>query len=58
MNDEEDIRMRFKKIKRFMAAGLVALMTAGLLAGCGKDGSETEKKESDVTERAEPYSGN
>ena len=28
--------MKFKMIKRFAAAGLAAVMTAGLLAGCGK----------------------
>lgn len=42
--------MRFKKIKRFMAAGLVALMTAGLVAGCGKKKAETNASGDEIVE--------
>lgn len=33
--------MKYRKVKRVLAAGCAAVMTAGLLAGCG---SKTEKE--------------
>lgn len=42
--------MKFKMIKRFAAAGLAAVMTAGLLAGCGGKTAETNSSGDEIVE--------
>ena len=34
--------MKFKKLKRVVAAGCAAVMTVGLLSGCGKKAETNE----------------
>lgn len=41
--------MKFKKLKRVVAAGCAAVMTVGLLSGCGKK-AETNENGDEVVE--------
>ena len=42
--------MKFNMLKRFAAAGLAAVMTAGLLAGCGGKNAETNSNGDEIVE--------
>ena len=42
--------MKYNMFKRFAAAGLAAVMTAGLLAGCGGKKAETNSSGDEVVE--------
>ncbi len=42
--------MKFKKLKRFAAAGMAAVMAAGALAGCGKGDSKTNENGDEIVE--------
>lgn len=42
--------MKFKKLKRFAAAGMAAVMAAGALAGCGKGDSKTNENGDETVE--------
>ena len=42
--------MKFNIVKRFAAAGLAAVMTAGLITGCGGKKAETNASGEEIVE--------